>query len=345
VQDNIGFGMLPGGQLDVQTTLCVEARAARQPIAIDHASRDPLYCNHHTPRIYKIESYVSVPIVLVNGEYFGNLCAIDPRPAKVSDPRTVAMFTSYAELIARQLDSETSREATESALQLERNNAELREQFIAVLGHDLRTPLSAVMISAELLLRREDSAGVVEVARRIKASAGRMSKLIDDVLDFTRGRLESGIGVRPARDEELGSALRDVVSELRDAHPNHVIQEHIDIVGPVVCDRSRVQQLLSNLLGNALHHGDPQQPARVEAAIKGSRLVLEVSNAGPPIAPEHLARIFEPYWRPPSSQAGGGLGLGLHICRQIVDAHRGTMDVSSSADTGTRFTVSLPVEG
>ena len=85
VQDDIQFGLLPGGQLDVRTTLCIEARAARKPVVIDHASADPVYRNHHTPRLYNIESYISVPIVRPDGEYFGNLCAIDPRPLRVSD--------------------------------------------------------------------------------------------------------------------------------------------------------------------------------------------------------------------------------------------------------------------
>jgi GAF domain-containing protein len=141
VQDDIQFGLLPGGQLNVHTTLCSESRAMRRPVVIDHASTDPVYREHHTPRIYNIESYISVPIILPNGDYFGNLCAIDPRPAMISDARTLTMFTLFAELIALQLESENERSATEAALLTERTTAELREQFIAVLGHDLRNPL------------------------------------------------------------------------------------------------------------------------------------------------------------------------------------------------------------
>jgi len=120
VQDDVEFGLKPGGQLDVQTTPCIESRAARAPVVIDHASQDPVYCNHHTPRLYKIESYISVPIVLQSGEYFGNLCAIDPRPARVSDPKIVSMFTLFAELISLQLQSEGKRNAADSALLTER---------------------------------------------------------------------------------------------------------------------------------------------------------------------------------------------------------------------------------
>jgi hypothetical protein len=110
VQDNIGFGLKPGGQLDIETTLFRESREARVPIVIDHASLDPVYRGHHTPRLYGIESYISVPIILPDGEYFGNLCAIDPQPAKVSDGRIIGMFTGFAELIAVQLASERASE-------------------------------------------------------------------------------------------------------------------------------------------------------------------------------------------------------------------------------------------
>jgi len=98
VEDQINFGLLPGGQLDVHTTLCKESRAARQPVVFDHASTDPTYATHHTPRLYNIESYISVPIVRPNGDYFGNLCAIDPSPHQLANPKTVSMFQSFAEL-------------------------------------------------------------------------------------------------------------------------------------------------------------------------------------------------------------------------------------------------------
>src|SRR4051812_34118056 len=116
VQDDIHFGLKPGGQLDIGTTLCSEVRESRTPIVIEQASTDPQYCTHHTPRIYSIESYVSVPIVLSSGEYFGNLCAIDRRPAKVGEPRIVSMFTLFAQLIALQLENDRKRAEAQSAL-------------------------------------------------------------------------------------------------------------------------------------------------------------------------------------------------------------------------------------
>jgi signal transduction histidine kinase len=229
VQDDIQFGLQAGGQLDVNSTLCIEARAARQPVVIDHASLDPVYRDHHTPRIYGIESYISVPIILPNGEYFGNLCAIDPHPHVVSDLRTVTMFTLFAELIALQLDSESRHEAAETALFTERATADLREQFIAVLGHDLRNPLAAVSATAELLSRRADDPSLATMGRRLLGTTRRMSRLIDDVMDFARGRLGSGIGVTLAPVDDLSIALRDVVAELRDANPGRIVLDNIAI--------------------------------------------------------------------------------------------------------------------
>ncbi|MDB5945474.1 MAG: histidine kinase, partial [Ramlibacter sp.] len=342
VQDDIEFGLKPGGRLDVHTTLCVEARAARQPVVIDHASADPVYCNHHTPRMYNIESYISVPIVLRNGEYFGNLCAIDPRPAQVSNPRIVNMFTLFSELISFQLEAEQRQEQAESALVTERATSELREQFIAVLGHDLRNPLAAVSATAELLEYGRREPELVEMGRRLQAATRRMARLIDDVLDFARGRLGAGMGVSLAPVGDLPVALREVVAELRAANPRREVLAGYAVEGTVLCDRARVQQLLSNLVSNALTHGAPDWPVAVRVAIDGDALVLEVSNRGKPISPGNLARVFEPYWRPASSQPGGGLGLGLYICSQIVRAHGGTLQVTSSAEEGTRFSARLP---
>lgn len=344
VQDDIQFGLMPGGQLDVHTTLCKESRAARQPVVIDHASQDPTYSGHHTPRLYKIESYISVPIVRPGGEYFGNLCAIDPRPHVVSDARTVTMFTVFADLIALQLENEDRHEASESALLSERATAELREQFIAVLGHDLRNPLAAVGATAELLARHRTDPDLVRLGERLRAATRRMAKLIDDVLDFARGRMGSGLDVFIDDVPNLDEALREVVNELRGANPGRtLVDTGIRIDRTVRCDKGRVQQLLSNLLGNALTHGAADQPVTVAASLQGADLVLSVANAGKPIDAENLAQVFEPYWRPHTDRPGGGLGLGLYISAQIAKAHGGAMAVRSSEAQGTVFTATLPL--
>ncbi|RYF32883.1 MAG: HAMP domain-containing histidine kinase, partial [Comamonadaceae bacterium] len=140
-----------------------------------------------------------------------------------------------------------------------------------------------------------------------------------------------------------GAALADVVAELRQANPDRTVLEQISIAQPVRCDRGRMQQLLSNLLGNALTYGAVDQPVVVAAGIEADALVLSVANGGTPIPPDDLGRVFEPYWRPHSSKPGGGLGLGLYICAQIARAHGGVLEVSSSVQDGTRFVARFPV--
>ena len=345
VRDEIEFGLRPGGELDIDTTLCKEVRQARGPIVIEHASRDPVYCSHHTPRLYRIESYISVPIVLSNGEYFGTLCAIDPRPAMLPE-RIVATFTLFAQLIGLQLENERKRDQAHKALLDERETGELREQFIAVLGHDLRNPLQAVAACGQLLAMKADQPETVRgLAGKINTNVKRMSALIDDVLDFARARLGDGLSLRPAVVADLDPALRAVIAELRDAHPDRAIEERIEIGRPVVCDRGRLQQLASNLLANAIVHGAPDRPVAFVAAVVGDALVIEVRNDGEPIPPSSLAKIFQPFWRHSTSVRREGLGLGLHICDQIVRAHDGRLEVSSTREGGTRFTASVPAAG
>jgi signal transduction histidine kinase len=343
VQDEVNFGLAAGGQLDLHTTLCFESRAARASIVIDNFCNDPVYKGHHTARIYNLGSYISVPIVLPDGSYFGNLCAIDPNPNEISDARTLSMFEVFAELIALQIATEGRQQAAEEALSREREISSLREQFIAVLGHDLRNPLSAVSATAELLALRKNEPDLVKIGQRLKTTTFRMARLIDDVMDFARGRLGSGIGVSIDDVDDLAMALRAVVAESREANPERMLVDDIAIGTRVRCDRTRVQQLLSNLLGNAVTHGSAAFPVVVQARVEGSEFVLAVSNGGNAIAPDALNRVFEPYWRPPTSKPGGGLGLGLYICKQIVSAHGGALEVRSSVEDGTVFVARLPV--
>jgi signal transduction histidine kinase len=343
VRDEIAFGLVPGGELEVATTLCDEIRATGEPILIDHVSEDARYCGHPTPAKYGFQSYISVPIYRMSGDFFGTLCAIDPRPARVNTRETMTMFKLFAELIAFHLDAHERLRTSERALLDERTSSELRDQFIAVLGHDLRNPLGAIDAAASVLGRAALSGKSDEMVLVIKRSAARMADLIHNVLDFARGRLGGGLTVARAPDPRLGAMLDQVVNELRTAMPARSIESDIVLDRPVSCDSGRIGQLLSNLLGNALEHGDAGTPIRVKARTRGEKFELSVANRGAEI-PAHLHdKLFEPFYRAAFAPQRPGLGLGLYISSEIARAHQGRLRVKS-ADGETVFTFEMPLE-
>ncbi|NER62290.1 GAF domain-containing sensor histidine kinase [Pseudomonas sp. MAFF212428] len=344
VLDRLGFGLDVGGELELATTLCHEIRNSHQTIVIDKASEDQRYCNHHTPRIYQFESYISVPVFRSDGSFFGTICALDPAPANLTGSAIQPMMESFARLLTIQIESEEVAQQTEAALQQERANAELREQFIAVLGHDLRNPLFAITAGAELLVKRLGDARALTIAQHILTSGQRATQLVRDVLDFARGRLGNGIMVTVQPCPDLDTALRHVASELQRVHPHRQIRLHIGDLSGVQCDRERVTQLLSNLLANALHHGDAQSPVDVSARIDGHSFILAVHNQGPPIGADVMAQLFQPFSRPLAGTPQSGLGLGLYIANQIALAHGGHMEVVSSHEAGTLFSFLLPLD-
>lgn len=229
----------------------------------------------------------------------------------------------------------------EESLVSERERAELREQFIAVLGHDLRNPLASFAGGIRMLRKESLSAQAVNLLDLLQGSVLRMSGLIDNVLDFARGRLGGGIGLDVAA-EPLQPVLEQVVGELRAASPEAVIECDFSIATPVACDRIRIGQLVSNLLGNALTHGDKRQPIKIRAVVEHEELVLSVANGGDPIAQATMERLFEPFVRGEVRHSQNGLGLGLHIASEIAKAHNGTLTMASS-DVETRFTFRMPI--
>ena len=294
VRDEIAFGLLPGGELKVETTICNEIRASGEGVVIDHVREDPDFRDHPTPALYGFESYISVPIFRRDRSFFGTLCAIDPKPAKLKTPEVVGMFKLFADLIGFHLEAQDRIMASEAALEEERQSAELREQFVAVLGHDLRNPLAAVDAGTRLLARGNlDDTGKMVVAQ-IQDAVKRMGGLIDNVLDLARTRLGDGLTLNVSSDAPLGSTIDQVVDELRMGWPGRVIDIDIDLQVPVACDHVRVGQLLSNLLGNALKHG-AEAPVSVRAYARGKTFELSVANRGEPIPPERIARLFRTF--------------------------------------------------
>ena len=308
VLDTISFGLQPGGELKVESTICHEIRQHRQPVVIDHVAQSDVYAGHHTPLQYGFQSYISMPITLPDGQFFGTLCAIDPRPARLETPEVIGMFRLFAELIAFHLDAQTRLASSEAQLVSEQQSAELREQFIAVLGHDLRNPLASIEAGTRMLLKTPLDERASKIVGLMQTTVSRMSGLIDNVLDFARGRLGGGLTLNISQDKPLEPVLTQVVEELRSAWPHRSIETAFDLPETVACDHARVSQLVSNLLGNALSHGDADKPVRLEATETDGHVEMSVSNMGDPISPEAMQRLFQPFYRGDERQSLEGLG-------------------------------------
>jgi phosphoserine phosphatase RsbU/P len=236
-----------------------------------------------------------------------------------------------------------AKDSAQRTLNEERELSQLREQFIAVLGHDLRNPLTSILGVAEMLLRKPQTEQTKTYLELLVGSAHRMSSLIDNVLDFARGRLGSGIGLNMESDLQLAEMLVQVVEELR-AGTDREIDAEISIVQAVQCDPVRLGQLTSNLLGNALTHGAADTPVRLRALTHDGLLEITVTNSGKPIPTAALEQLFQPFFRGEVRRSQQGLGLGLYISSEIAKAHGGVLTVQSS-ELETRFTFRMPVEG
>lgn len=339
VRDNVAFGLEPGGELQIETTICNEIRQHRQAVVIDDAANDPIFANHHTPAIYGLQSYISMPIVLPDGTFFGTLCAIDRAPRALNTPTTLGMLRLFADLIAFHIDANQRVLDSEAKLKFERDSAGVREEFIAVLGHDLRNPLASIDAGARRLERAPLDDKSRSVLTLMQASVRRMSGLIDDVLDFARGRLGDGLVVDRSSPVSLRPMIEQVIDELVSSHPDRaIVAEVCDVC--VRCDPSRIGQLLSNLLANAITHGSPDGAIRVKAVVVDGQFELTVANPGEPIPAEVAEHLFKPFVRASAKPSHAGLGLGLYIASEIARAHHGTLTVNST-ETETLFRLSF----
>ncbi len=235
-----------------------------------------------------------------------------------------------------------ARQKAEREASSEHETAVLREQFIAVLGHDLRNPLAALGAGVRILQREALSERGQFVVKEMGSSVARASALVENVLDFARGRLGQGLLVTRDAKEPLTPVLEQVVAEIRSIAPDRVILAKFAIDEPLKCDRVRIGQLAANLISNAITHGAPGLPIEVEGRTGDDAFVFAVCNGGPPIPAEARAQLFQPFFRGAVRSSQQGLGLGLFIVSEIAKAHGGEMEVVSD-ESGTSFIFRMPL--
>jgi signal transduction histidine kinase len=246
----------------------------------------------------------------------------------------------FNEAVDQAVAESTSRYAAELALS--------RDTFMAILAHDLRSPLNAITMLSFLLERGAPNDTVRKQSGQIQRSAKEMALMIRELLEYTRTQLGKGIPVKPKACSLL-AICREAVEEVRAARPERqfVLEVPEDLAAWV--DDARLRQALSNLLNNAVQHGDPESPITLVARADGQEIVISVKNLGDPIPGDSLQVIFDPLVQLSTRSAAApevpptNLGLGLFIAREVALGHHGSLDVASDASTGTVFTMRLPL--
>jgi two-component system, sensor histidine kinase and response regulator len=252
------------------------------------------------------------------------------------------------DFLIKPLEPGILRHKTETFFQLYKQKQELaetlrlNEMFVAAIGHDLRSPLNSIVLSSELILRSTTDPNVRKLVEGLRSSGRRMARMIDELFDLARVRLGEGFALTRQRVDARRIA-ESVVTEHRAINPERTVLLEGDSRAEGEWDGTRLEQLVSNLVGNALTHGDPGEPVTVKLHVDGANLEITVHNAGA-IPAETLPHIFAPFVsRRANRKRTEGLGLGLYIVDQIVQGHGGTVDVRSTAEEGTTFRVRLPV--
>ena len=254
--------------------------------------------------------------------------------------------------VTRDLTARREAEENERALAMERaalaeklRIQEFQERFLAILGHDLRNPLAAIDMGAGILREQLSEPAALRILDRMQSSSSRMTRMIEQILDLTRSRLAGGLEMYPAP-MDLEPTLRRIVEEMRIAYPSRSIVLDAPSL-PGVWDCDRLEQLLSNLIGNAILHGDADSPVTIRASEQSCSVRVSVHNRGTPIPPELQAGLFNPFRRgerESRTAKTAGLGLGMYISQEIARGHGGTIEFRSNASEGTTFVVSLPIE-
>lgn len=298
-----------------------------------------IYYETHLSPLLKLQGYfdeILVELIGHSGKIKMLLNAKESKSAEGSSTLIYYTLLKASDRVQYEENLQYAKSLTEKELQAERENVLLREQLIAVLGHDLRNPLGAISMTVGVLERSYLNERQKNLLSILKRSSYRMNELIGNVMDFARTRMGEGI-VISAREVDLIPVLDHVVAELEFLFLDRKITTDFSLQGLVCCDPDRLAQLASNLLANALTHGKPESPIYFTAKKVFNTLEISVANEGEPIAETLQSNLFTPFKRESNRPSKNGLGLGLYIADQIARAHGATLSFSSTKEE-TRFT-------
>ena len=339
--DEVNFGLDSGDEIEIQSTFCQSVRETSHKVMFNDTVTDDVYRDHPIAAKFGIVSYASIPIHRSDGTFFGTLCAIDTEPRDVKHPRSVAMLEMFADIIGQSLETEERLEAHEDMIAHERRLSRIQEEFVAVLGHDLRNPVAALDAGFRQLSNEPMTDKAQKILPMMRSSLRRMNDLIENIMLHAKARLGGGIRISAQCDAPLTEAITQIVEEAQAASPEHEIKLDLSFDRAVSCDASRVAQAISNLLSNAARYSTLGTPICVQGLINAGGIEISVANEGPAVPAELRQDLFNPFQRGVHA-AGEGLGLGLYIASSIATAHNGRIEVTCEGEV-TTFSFRIPL--
>ncbi|GAA5083395.1 PAS domain-containing sensor histidine kinase [Chryseobacterium ginsengisoli] len=286
---------------------------------------------HLWPLLLMQGHFDEVAVELINSDKGKMPVYINGYTRKSEDGQPIFMRFTLFKASDRRIYEENlqmAKQLAEQNLNIEKQNALIREQFIAVLGHDLRNPLGGIMSATQVLTRFGFGEREKRLIDIIQTSSKRMHEMINNIMDLARGRLGGGISIN-LEEVNLENLLNQVSDELKITFPERIIDSNFTISKTIMCDPARISQLVSNLLANAVTHGSHDTPVILKAFTTDTYWEISVINQGLPIPKEALTHLFHPFHRESSHSSHNGLGLGLYIASEIAKAHNGKLTVVS----------------
>ncbi|MCF2497049.1 sensor histidine kinase [Dyadobacter chenhuakuii] len=360
VRDEISFGLVPGGELKIETTICNEIRDNRQAVIIDHVQISEIFADHHTPKMYGFQSYISIPIILRNGDFFGTLCAIDPKPALLNNAKTVGMFNLFAELIAFHL--ETLQVAEQSKTALNEMNHKLvdsvieNRQFKYISNHNLQEPLRKMRVFSSMLVQAGEAGDVEKIkflAGKIDDCARKFSELVKELSEFSELYSDTDFEL-----VDLRKLVAEVCGELSKELDEKNVRVQINELPVINASFSQMKQLFYSLITNSFQHSKrdglheitigskeitqkntPQLPVQNDAEL----IEIMIQDNGAGFSKQQLEKIFDIFPNLINEELEKSDGSGLVYCRKIVRNHGGSIAAESEPGQGTAFSIILPI--
>ncbi|WP_288473727.1 GAF domain-containing protein [uncultured Pseudomonas sp.] len=334
VEDRIAFGLQPGAELDLESTLCNHVRSSHDAVIISDVTQNPTYCDHPAPGLYGWKSYLSVPVFRPNGTFFGTLCAFDPQPAPRLEQRPVIdTLDGFARLLGELLAREEQRREASPGARGDHDLTPLREQLLVLLEEDLQRPLQA--------LAKEASADAAQ-AQRLQAKAQRLAERSAAAADFVRVRLGHGLPLKLTLVEGVNERLTNLLATLQARFPDQTLGSELpELPAALRLDLPRLLQAVGALLEWVASRNPPGGSLLLRGLIQERCYSLAVESRTAVVDPGSLSQVFQPALSQATAEQPARLELSLYLAQEVARGHGGSL-VARQENGRLRFILTLP---